>query len=187
MLSMRSSGVLALDWRPSQPEELAARPEPRRATRSDVGHPGSDPLGAIAILAGTAATAPARTRAGRARRTSSRGWTSKGVETLTSSSSSNGGSRRCSGSSPSRCGSSSPPPRRDERRRPRDLLCGLLALQGVVAARPVPARAAGEIVWLHASLAAVTWLAIVWAVVPQGSCRRALPAAGQAARPRPAR
>jgi cytochrome c oxidase assembly protein subunit 15 len=66
--------------------------------------------------------------------------------------------------------------------------CVMLGIQGVVGGVQYALELPAEIVWLHASLAAVTWLAIVWAVVAAGQLQaRALPAAGASGEAAPAR
>lgn len=47
-------------------------------------------------------------------------------------------------------------------------LCLLLAAQGVIGAVQYELELPAEIVWVHASLAATTWLAVVWTVVAGG-------------------
>ncbi len=72
-----------------------------------------------------------------------------------------------------------------EDRRPLTWLCVLLASQGVIGGVQYQLELPAEIVWLHASLAATTWIAIVWVVVAAGQLqarRIAAPgAAGEAA------
>ena len=52
-----------------------------------------------------------------------------------------------------------------EGRRPLTWLCVLLAAQGVIGGVQYRLELPAEIVWLHASLAAATWVAIVWVAV----------------------
>jgi cytochrome c oxidase assembly protein subunit 15 len=63
-----------------------------------------------------------------------------------------------------------------ERRAPLTVLCWLLAAQGVIGGVQYQLELPAEIVWVHASLAAATWLAVVWTVVAAGGLkpRRAL-------------
>ena len=72
-----------------------------------------------------------------------------------------------------------------ERRAPLTWVCILLAAQGVIGGVQYKLELPAEIVWVHASLAATTWLAIVWTVVAAGppqARRRPAPAkAGEAA------
>ena len=55
-------------------------------------------------------------------------------------------------------------------RTPLTWLCVLLAVQGVIGGVQYWLELPAEIVWVHASLAAATWLAIVWTVVAAGGC-----------------
>ncbi len=64
-------------------------------------------------------------------------------------------------------------------RRPLAVLCVLLALQGVIGIVQYVLELPAELVWVHVTLAATTWLAILWTVVSAaGLSARALPAAG---------
>ncbi len=73
-----------------------------------------------------------------------------------------------------------------EDRKPLTWLCVLLASQGVIGGVQYQLELPAEIVWLHASLAATTWIAIVWVVVAavplQGRPVTAPGATGEAAR-----
>lgn len=53
-------------------------------------------------------------------------------------------------------------------RAPLTWLCVLLALQGVIGGVQYKLELPAEIVWVHVTLAAVTWLAILWVVVAAG-------------------
>jgi len=66
-------------------------------------------------------------------------------------------------------------------------LCCLLAAQGVIGGVQYWLELPAEIVWVHASLAAATWVAIVWTVVAAGGMRAwALPAPGAGSEAAPA-
>jgi len=60
-----------------------------------------------------------------------------------------------------------------EGRAPLTWLCVLLAAQGVLGGVQYELELPAEIVWVHASLAAATWVAIVWTVVAAGGMRAA--------------
>ena len=68
-----------------------------------------------------------------------------------------------------------------EGRTPLTWLCVLLALQGVIGGVQYMLELPAEIVWLHVTLAAVTWLAILWVVVGAGQLQ-ARPVAAPGAR-----
>ncbi|MDX6718256.1 MAG: heme a synthase [Solirubrobacteraceae bacterium] len=55
-----------------------------------------------------------------------------------------------------------------QQRRPLTALCVLLALQGVVGGLQYALELPAEIVWVHVVLAATTWLAILWTVAAVG-------------------
>jgi heme a synthase len=55
-----------------------------------------------------------------------------------------------------------------EQRRALTWLCVLLALQGVIGGVQYALELPAEIVWLHVTLAATTWLAILWSVAAAG-------------------
>jgi cytochrome c oxidase assembly protein subunit 15 len=67
-----------------------------------------------------------------------------------------------------------------ERRAPLTVLCWLLVAQGAIGAIQYQLELPAEIVWVHASLAAGTWLAVVRVVVAAGGLQtaRAAPAPG---------
>jgi len=71
-----------------------------------------------------------------------------------------------------------------EDRQPLTVLCWLLAAQGVIGIVQYRLELPAELVWVHASLAAATWVAIVWTLLAAGGLRAwPLPArrAGEAA------
>jgi len=72
-------------------------------------------------------------------------------------------------------------------RTPLTWLCVLLAAQGVIGGVQYQLELPAEIVWVHASLAATTWLAIVWTVVAAGGLRARLLAPGATGEAAPAR
>jgi heme a synthase len=55
-----------------------------------------------------------------------------------------------------------------DQRRSLTALCVLLAAQGVVGGAQYALELPAEIVWIHVLLAALTWLAILWAVAATG-------------------
>ncbi len=61
-------------------------------------------------------------------------------------------------------------------RAPLTWLCVLLAAQGVIGGVQYQLELPAEIVWVHASLAAATWVAIVWTLVAAGGLRAAFSA-----------
>jgi len=74
-----------------------------------------------------------------------------------------------------------------EDRKPLTWLCVVLASQGVIGGVQYQLELPAEIVWLHASLAATTWIAIVWVVVAAGQLQaRRLAAPGAAGEAAPA-
>jgi cytochrome c oxidase assembly protein subunit 15 len=64
----------------------------------------------------------------------------------------------------------------DELREPLTLTCILLAAQGVVGSAQFAMELPAEMVWLHVVLATLTWLVLVWTVTAAGESRRAGPA-----------
>jgi len=75
-----------------------------------------------------------------------------------------------------------------EQRGPLTVLCWLLAAQGVIGGVQYELELPAEIVWVHASLAAATWLAVVWTVVAAGGLKTwpaLAPGAGSDAAPAP--
>ncbi|HEV2775795.1 MAG TPA: hypothetical protein VGV90_09410, partial [Solirubrobacteraceae bacterium] len=49
--------------------------------------------------------------------------------------------------------------------------CWLLAAQGVIGVAQYLLELPAELVWVHASLAAATWVAIVWTLLAAGGLR----------------
>jgi cytochrome c oxidase assembly protein subunit 15 len=76
-----------------------------------------------------------------------------------------------------------------DRRAALTVLCWLLAAQGVIGGVQYQLELPAEIVWVHASLAAATWLAVVRVVVAAGGLQtaRAAPAPGGSGEAAPAR
>lgn len=75
-----------------------------------------------------------------------------------------------------------------EGRAPLTALCALMALQGAVGGLQYELELPAEIVWVHVTLAALTWLAILWAVAGAGRLQaRPLPARGGRGEAAPAR
>ena len=75
-----------------------------------------------------------------------------------------------------------------DRRAPLTWVCVLVALQGVIGGVQYKLELPAEIVWVHASLAATTWLAIVWTAVAAGPMQtRLLAAPAKAGEAAPAR
>jgi len=75
-----------------------------------------------------------------------------------------------------------------EQRAPLTSLCWLLAAQGVIGGVQYLLELPAELVWVHASLAAATWLAIVWTLVAAGGLRTwRLPVRGGGGEAAPAR
>ena len=71
---------------------------------------------------------------------------------------------------------------------PLTVLCVLLALQGVIGGVQYALELPAEIVWVHVSLAATTWLAILWTVVAAGQLQaRPAPVPGGSGEAAPAR
>ncbi len=60
-------------------------------------------------------------------------------------------------------------------------VCVLLACQGLVGTAQYALELPAEIVWFHVVLAALTWLALLWAAAEAGSLARVEPAAARAA------
>ena len=58
-----------------------------------------------------------------------------------------------------------------EDRKPLTVLCWLLAAQGVIGIVQYLLELPAELVWVHASLAAATWVAIVWTLLAAGGLR----------------
>jgi cytochrome c oxidase assembly protein subunit 15 len=182
---------VVLDWRAHhEPDELAARralaPGDRLLTW---GIRALIPIGAVTILAGTAATASGPHTGGTGTKDLVPRLDFKGAETLNFVIEQHAriatllgvvavalwilARRRGAG-------------RAD--RAPLTWLCVLLAVQGVVGGVQYQLELPAEIVWLHASLAAATWLAVVWSVVAAGQLQaQSLPAASASGEAAPAR
>jgi heme a synthase len=157
---------VALDWR--------ARHEPSE------GAPGGDrtvaravwallPLGAITIFAGTAATAAGPHAGGSGTGDVIKRLEFKGAETLRFVIEQHARLATLLGIAAvavwmlaRRRGASA------DQRRSLTALCVLLAAQGVVGGAQYALELPAEIVWIHVLLAALTWLAILWAVAATG-------------------
>jgi heme a synthase len=179
---------VALDWRAHhEPGELAAAaPADRLLTR---GAWALVPLGAVTIFAGTAATAAGPHAGGAGTGDVIKRLDFKGAETLRFVIEQHARlatllgvvaialwilARRREVTS--------------EGRAPLTWLCVLLALQGVIGAVQYQLELPAEIVWVHVTLAAVTWLAILWTVAAAGRLQaRAVPATGGSGEAAPAR
>lgn len=173
-------GCVLLDWRARrEPEELAvAGGEDRVLTRASWG---LFALGAITIFAGTAATAAGPHTGGTGTDDVVPRLVFKGSETLNWVISQHARLATLLGIAAvalwvvaRRRGVTR------EQRTPLTRLCWLLAAQGVIGGVQYWLELPAEIVWVHASLAAATWLAIVWTLVAAGGLRAwALPAPGR--------
>jgi cytochrome c oxidase assembly protein subunit 15 len=159
---------VVLDWRAHrEPQELA-----ERATADRVlawGSRGLLALGAIAILAGTAATASGPHTGGTGTDDIVPRLTFKGAETLNFMIEQHARIATLLGLAAlglwvlaRRRGAT-----RSERK-PLTWLCVLLALQGAIGFVQYELELPAEIVWVHASLAAATWLAIVFTALAAG-------------------
>jgi cytochrome c oxidase assembly protein subunit 15 len=162
---------VVLDWRAHrEPQELAAHAAKASGDRFLTwGTWALLPLGAIAILAGTAATAAGPHTGGTGTDDIVPRLTFKGAETLNFLIEQHARIATLLGLvavalwfvARHRGASAS-------ERRPLTWLCVLLALQGVIGFVQYQLELPAELVWVHASLAATTWLAIVWSVVAGG-------------------
>lgn len=180
-----------LDWRARhEPEELAARADAGSGDRLlSWGIRSLIPLGALAIFAGTAATAAGPHTGGTGTEDIVPRLEFKGAETLNFVIEQHARIATLLGIVAvaiwilaRRRGVTS------EARAPLTWLCVLLAAQGVIGGVQYQLELPAELVWLHASLAAATWLAIVWVVVAAGQLQpRRVPAAGAAGEAAPAR
>lgn len=159
---------VVLDWRAHhEPGELAAAgPADRLLTR---GAWSLVPLGAITIFAGTAATAAGPHAGGSGTGDVIKRLDFKGSETLSFVIAQHARLATLLGIVAvvlwflaRRRGVTS------EGRAPLTWLCVMLALQGVIGAVQYQLELPAEIVWVHVTLAAVTWLAILWVVVAAG-------------------
>ncbi|CAA9530561.1 MAG: Heme A synthase, cytochrome oxidase biogenesis protein Cox15-CtaA [uncultured Solirubrobacteraceae bacterium] len=177
-----------LDWRARhEPEELAARRDGGSGDRLLTwGIRALIPLGALAILAGTAATAAGPHTGGTGTKDIVPRLDFKGAETLNFVIEQHARIATLLGIVAvalwilaRRRGLAR------AARKPLTWLCVLLGLQGVIGGVQYQLELPAEIVWLHASLAATTWLAIVWVVVAAGELQarpaRAPGTAGEAA------
>jgi heme a synthase len=182
---------VVLDWRAHrEPAELAARDGSASGDRLLTwGIRSLMPIGAIAILAGTAATAAGPHTGGTGTEDLVPRLDFKGVETLNFVIEQHARIATLLGIVAvalwilaRRRGVAS------EARAPLTWLCVLLGLQGVIGGVQYQLELPAEIVWVHASLAAATWLAIVWVVVAAGQLQaRPLAAPGAAGEAAPAR
>ena len=179
---------VALDWRAHhEPGELAAAAGADRLLTRGVW--ALIPLGAITIFAGTAATAAGPHAGGAGTGDVIKRLTFKGAETLRFVVEQHARLATLLGIVAvalwvlaRRRGVTS------EARRPLTWLCGLLAAQGIIGGVQYKLELPAEMVWVHVTLAAVTWLAILWAVAAAGtlqprSARAAQAGAGSEAAP----
>ena len=161
-------GCVALDWRAHR--EPPAR-EPRVATDRFVAF-GSwllVPIGAVTIIAGTAASAAGPHAGGAGTGDVIKRLTFKGADTLRFMIEQHARLATLLGVfavvlwvMARRRGATA------GQRRPLTVLCVLLALQGVVGGAQYALELPAEIVWVHVALAAVTWLALLWTVAALG-------------------
>jgi cytochrome c oxidase assembly protein subunit 15 len=181
---------VVLDWRAHhEPEELAAPADAAPGDRLLTwGIRALMPLGALAIFAGTAATAAGPHTGGTGTNDLVPRLEFKGVDTLNFVIEQHARIATLLGIVAvalwvlaRRRGVTR------EARAPLTWLCVLLALQGVIGAVQYELELPAEIVWVHASLAATTWLAIVWVVVAAGQLQaRRLAAPGATGEAAPA-
>jgi cytochrome c oxidase assembly protein subunit 15 len=164
---------VALDWRAHhEPGELAAAaPADRLLTR---GVWALVPIGAVTIFAGTAATAAGPHAGGAGTGDVIKRLDFKGAETLRFVVEQHARLATLLGIVAvvlwvlaRRRGVTS------QARQPLTWLCGLLAAQGVVGGVQYALELPAEIVWVHVTLAAMTWLAILWVVVAAGGLQTA--------------
>ena len=164
---------VALDWRAHhEPGELAAAdPADRLLTR---GVWALVPLGAITIFAGTAATAAGPHAGGAGTGDVIKRLTFKGADTLRFVIEQHARLATLLGIVAvalwvlaRRRGVTS------QARAPLTWLCLLLAAQGVVGGVQYALELPAELVWVHVTLAAVTWLAILWTVAAAGRLQAA--------------
>ena len=164
-------GCVLLDWRARrEPEELAvAGAEDRLLTRAAWG---LFALGAVTIFAGTAATAAGPHTGGTGTDDLVPRLVFKGIDTLNWVISQHARLATLLGLAAvglwlvaRRRGVSR------EDRKPLTVLCWLLAAQGVIGIVQYLLELPAELVWVHASLAAATWVAIVWTLIAAGGLR----------------
>jgi cytochrome c oxidase assembly protein subunit 15 len=159
---------VALDWRAHhEPGELAAAGSADRLLTRGVW--ALIPLGAITIFAGTAATAAGPHAGGAGTGDVIKRLTFKGSETLRFVVEQHARLATLLGVVAvalwvlaRRRGVTS------QARAPLTWLCGLLAAQGVIGGVQYKLELPAEIVWVHVTLAATTWLAILWTVAGAG-------------------
>ena len=164
-------GCVLLDWRAHRdPAGLAvAGREDRRLLRGAWGLFG---LGAVTLFAGTAATAAGPHTGGTGTDDVVPRLVFKGTETLNWVISQHAKLAALLGIAAvalwiaARRRGASP-----EQRAPLTWLCWLLFAQGVIGGVQYELELPAEIVWVHASLAAATWLAVVWTVVAAGGLK----------------
>jgi cytochrome c oxidase assembly protein subunit 15 len=162
---------VALDWRAHRepvpsPDRSARAPADRLVA---LGTWSLLPIGAITIFAGTAATAAGPHAGGAGTDDDIKRLDFKGAETLNFVISQHARLATVLGLLAvglwvlaRRRGASA------EERRPMTVLCLLMAAQGVIGGAQYALELPAEIVWVHVSLAAVTWLAILWCVAAVG-------------------
>ncbi|HEV2775572.1 MAG TPA: COX15/CtaA family protein [Solirubrobacteraceae bacterium] len=162
---------VVLDWRARrEPEEIAAASaEDRTLKRASWG---LFALGAVTIFAGTAATAAGPHTGGTGTDDLVPRLVFKGIDTLNWVISQHARLATLLGLAAvglwlvaRRRGVSR------EDRKPLTMLCWLLAAQGVIGIAQYLLELPAELVWLHASLAAATWVAIVWTLIAAGGLR----------------
>ena len=162
---------VALDWRahrePSSSAAASERPPADRLVA--LGTWSLLPIGAITIFAGTAATAAGPHAGGAGTDDDIKRLDFKGAETLNFVISQHARLATVLGLLAvgvwvlaRRRGTSA------EQRRPMTVLCLLMAAQGVIGGAQYALELPAEIVWVHVSAAAVTWLAILWCVAAVG-------------------
>ena len=179
---------VALDWRARHEpgEQAAARPADRLLTR---GAWSLVPIGAVTIIAGTAATAAGPHAGGAGTGDVIKRLHFKGADTLSFVVEQH--ARLATLLGIVAVGLWVLAWRRGVTRAarlPLTVLCVLLALQGVIGGVQYALELPAEIVWVHVSLAATTWLAIVWTVVAAGQLQpRPAPAPGGSGEAAPAR
>jgi len=173
-------GCVLLDWRARrEPEELAlAGGADRLLTRASWG---LFALGAVTIFAGTAATAAGPHTGGTGTDDLVPRLVFKGIDTLNWVISQHARLATVLGLAAvglwllaRRRGVSS------EDRKPLTVLCWLLAAQGVIGIAQYLLELPAELVWVHASLAAATWVAVVWTLLAAGGLRTLSPATRRA-------
>jgi cytochrome c oxidase assembly protein subunit 15 len=164
-------GCVVLDWRARrEPEALAATgAEDRVFTRASWG---LFALGAVTIFAGTAATAAGPHTGGTGTDDLVPRLVFKGIDTLNWVISQHARLATLLGLAAvglwlfARRRGVSP-----QDRKPLTVLCWLLAAQGVIGIVQYLLELPAELVWVHASLAAATWVAIVWTLIAAGGLR----------------